>query len=227
MDGGAGSISYSISNPTGATLTAADNGWLTGSSVSNAVSGDISFTAAAQATDAAPRTSTITLSYNGAEDVIVTVLQEGLIYTLNSSNYTDWTRSNILNDSDPLHFGMQSNDATDCSISSTSDIADGKNISRVAVSSGATGHEGNLTVTVNSLTITAHNTSASGLVIGTKSVTSGITDNTVTLDNPDATSGTPWTGKYFKIVYNIKNNKGNKKGWVEFNNAKFYGYDVL
>lgn len=230
MNGGAGSISYSISDPTGATLTAtpaqADT-WLTGSSVANAVSGNISFTATAQATDAAPRTGTITLSYYGAEDVTVTVLQEGLIYTLNASTYGDWDYNHILNSSNPLHFGLQSNAETECYISSKSDIADGKNISRVEVSSGNTGSGGGgVTCTVNSLTITAHNTSASGTTIGNQSVTSGITGSTVTLANSGATTGTPWTGKYYKIAYVIKNSKSNKQGWVEFNNAKFYGYNV-
>ena len=220
--GGANSITYTIDNPTTATLSSiTSDSWITITDDSA-----VSFTVASN-TDAAPRTGTITLEYDGAEDVTVTVLQEGLIYTLDASTYADWTSANILTTTNPLHFGGQSTNAITCSISSSSDIADGKNISRVAVSSGATGHDGNITVTVNSLTITAHNTSASGEIIGNQSVTSGITNSTVTLTNSGATTGTSWTGKFYKIVYVVTNSKGNKPGWVEFNNAKFYGYNVL
>ena len=220
--GGSNSITYTIDYATTATLSAStSDSWITITDDSA-----VSFTVASN-TDAAPRTGTITLEYDGAEDVTVTVLQEGLIYTLNASTYGDWDYNHILTTTNPLHFGGQSATAITCSISSSSDIADGKNISRVAVSSGATGHDGNITVTVNSLTITAHNTSASGEIIGTQSVTSGITNSTVTLTNSGATTGTSWTGKFYKIVYVVTNSKGNKPGWVEFNNAKFYGYNVL
>lgn len=221
--GGANSITYTIDYATTATLSAStSDSWITITDDSA-----VSFTVASN-TDAAPRTGTITLEYDGAEDVTVTVLQEGLIYTLDASNYGDWDYNHILTTTNPLHFGLQSSAETECYISSKSDIAGGKNISRVAVSSGNTGSGGGgVTCTVNSLTITAHNTSASGTVIGTQSATSSITGNTVTLTNPAATTGTPWTEKYYKIAYVIKNSKSNKQGWVEFNSAKFYGYNVL
>lgn len=224
-DGGAKSISYSISNPTTATLSAStSDSWITITDDSA-----VSFTVAYN-TDAAPRTGTITLTYDGAEDVTVTVLQEGLIYTLDASTYnTGWTHANILTTTNPLHFGgtvSKDGDTIECSISSTSDIANGKNISRVVVSSGGTYASNPATVTISSLTITAHNT-ANGNAIETQKATENITNATVTLTNSGATSGTTWTEKYYKIVYVLQISKKNKNAYVEFNNAKFYGYNVL
>lgn len=73
FDATSGEIAYTIDNPTSATLTAAiTNGdWI--SNIGYA-SGKVTF--AATANNGAQRTGTITLSYDGAEDKVVTVTQK-------------------------------------------------------------------------------------------------------------------------------------------------------
>ena len=71
---GAQEITYTISNPTGASLTASEDAdWITDLNYSTA--GTVTFNVAAQATDAAARSADITLSYTGAADVVVKVNQ--------------------------------------------------------------------------------------------------------------------------------------------------------
>ena len=76
---------------------------------------------------------------------------------------------------------------------------------------------------VNSLTITVHNSAAdaasgsNAIASKTESTESNIKSKTVTL------SGGSWTGKFYRIVYNVTVPTSNK--YIEFNSAKFYGYD--
>ncbi len=114
----------------------------------------------------------------------------------------------------PWRFGGKNLSGENRAVYSTTAIA--SNISSIEVESGTA------TATVNSLTITVHNSAedaASGSnAIATKSVTSGITSSTVTLTKTDATS---WAGKYYRIVYNV--NCGGSNQYVQFKSAKFYG----
>ena len=82
-DASTGEISYSIINPSGKTISAvSDQSWISGFDFS--VEGKVKFDIAANS--GAERTANVTLSYEGAADVVVTVKQEsGLV-----NKYT-WT----------------------------------------------------------------------------------------------------------------------------------------
>ena len=76
---GSGTITYNITNPTAASLTAALKvqepavTWIT--NINYGTAGSVTFDIAAQETDAAERSAVIVLSYEGAENVEVTVNQ--------------------------------------------------------------------------------------------------------------------------------------------------------
>ena len=114
----------------------------------------------------------------------------------------------------PWRFGGKNLSGVNRAVYSTTAID--SNISSIEVESGTA------TATVNSLTITVHNSAADAAsgsnAIATKSVTSGITSSTVTLTKTDATS---WAGKYYRIVYNVT--CGGSNQYVQFRSAKFYG----
>ena len=116
----------------------------------------------------------------------------------------------------PWRFGGKNLTRVDRAVYSTTAI--GSNITSIEVESGTA------TATVNSLTITVHNSAsdaASGSnPIATKTVSSGITSSTVTLTKSDETS---WAGKYFRIVYNLT--AGSSNQYVQFKSAKFYGFN--
>ena len=90
-------ITYTIENPTEATLTAITTAdWITG--ISTATADKVTFNVAAQEAGAAARTAKITLKYTGAEDVEVTVNQEageggGIVITWTRSGTTDTVTS--------------------------------------------------------------------------------------------------------------------------------------
>ena len=114
----------------------------------------------------------------------------------------------------PWRFGGKNLTNENRAIYSTTAISN--NISRVEVTSGTA------TATVNSLTISVHNSAAdagSGSnAIATKTVTSGITSATVVLSKEDATS---WANKFYRIVYNVS--AGSSNQYVQFVKAEFYG----
>ena len=91
------------------------------------------------------------------------------------------------------------------------------NISSIEVESGVA------TCTVNSLTITVHNSAADAASgsnpIATKSASSGITSSTVTLSK---TGNTSWAGKYYRIEYDVTCSTSSNQ-YVQFKTAKFYG----
>lgn len=215
-DGGAKSISYSISNPTTATLSAStSDSWITITDDSA-----VSFTVAYN-TDAAPRTGTITLTYDGAEDVTVTVHQEGLVFTLTASNYsTNWTAAGTTN-TNPLRFGGKGKGAShEGSLISNSGLFNDYNISRIIVTSGAKSGSG----TIDNLTISAYTTLDED-PIGSVSNNDNVPSSSLTLTNADATNGTSWNGKYYKIIYSITSAKPQEITYIQFTDAKFYGYD--
>ena len=75
-DATSGEISYTIDNPTGATLSAAltDGEWIDNITVT---ADKVTFTATANT--GAQRTATITLSYTGAEDKVITITQKACV----------------------------------------------------------------------------------------------------------------------------------------------------
>ena len=79
-------------------------------------------------------------------------------------------------------------------------------------------------LTVNSLTITVHNSAADAAsgsnAIATKTFTSGIAGATVTFDKEDNTS---WAGKYYRIVYNVTRTSTSQNGYITFYSAQFNG----
>lgn len=82
---GSHSISYSIKNPTEASLTAtSSDSWITDIDCSTA--GTVSFKVAAQAEEATSRTGSITLKYAGAKDVVVTVKQAATTTTTTTAS---------------------------------------------------------------------------------------------------------------------------------------------
>lgn len=115
----------------------------------------------------------------------------------------------------PWRFGGKNLTNQDRAVYSTTAIS--SNITSIEVESGTA------TATVNSLTITVHSTAADAAAgtnaIATKSVTTGITSSTVTLTKEDSTAD--WSGKYFRIVYNVTCGSSNQ--YVQLISAKFYG----
>ncbi len=93
-------------------------------------------------------------------------------------------------------------------------------INQIKVGSGSVASS----LTVNSLTITVHNSAADAAsganAIATKTVTSGIASATVTFDKEDNTS---WAGKYYRIVYNVTRTTTSGNGYITFYSAQFNG----
>lgn len=118
----------------------------------------------------------------------------------------------------PWRIGGKSITAVDRAIYSTTAIA--ANITQINVTSGATASS----LTVNSLTISVHNSASDALngtnAIATKTVTSNIASSTVTFDKEDNTS---WAGKYYRIVYNVTRTSSSGNGYITFESATFYG----
>ena len=112
--------------------------------------------------------------------------------------------------------GKQLSSATDRAIYSTAAIAD--DIVKIEVLSGETA-----TITVNSLTVTVHNSAADAASganpIATVTESTDIINSTVTLQKTDATS---WANKYYRIVYNVGPNSTKTNKYVQFASAKFY-----
>ena len=134
-----------------------------------------------------------------------------------SQNNLDWIvyGNTTMN---PWRLGGKSISNQDRAIYSTSAIS--ANISQINVTSGATGSS----LTVNSLTISVHNSAADAAsgsnAIASKSVTTGIVSSTVTFNKEDNTS---WAGKYYRIVYNVTRTGSSGNGYVQFSSATFYG----
>lgn len=207
-----GTQSYNANAAGSHTFTMADYGTYDVSVVASA-SDALSATAAISATLTDPNASTPTLQYT-LDGTDTTQGSNG--YATNSEitqSSIDWiaVANTTIN---PWRFGGKNLSGVDRAVYSTTAID--SNISSIEVESGTA------TATVNSLTITVHNSAADAAsgsnAIATKSVTSGITSSTVTLTKTDATS---WAGKYYRIVYNVT--CGGSNQYVQFKSAKFYG----
>ena len=184
-------------------------------------------------------TYTVTVSYNddptinASYEITVSAGGPTLKYTLDgtttggTSGYD--TESSIMQSAiswivtgnttmNPWRIGGKSISKVDRVIYSTTAIS--SNISSIQVKSGSTASS----LTVNSLTISVHNTAADAEsgdnAIATKSVTSGIASSTVTFDKADETS---WAGKFYRIVYNVTRTGSSGNGYITLENVKFYG----
>ena len=187
--------------------------------------GQYNVSVAASADDAISGTArtTVTLSDPSGETPTLQYTLDGTDSSQGTNGYatdSEITQSNIgwiavANTTiSPWRFGGKNLTGVDRAVYSTTAIA--SNISSIEVESGSA------TATVNSLTITVHNSAsdaASGSnPIATKTVTSDIVDATVILTKADNTS---WAGKYYRIVYNVT--AGGSNQYVQFKSAKFYG----
>ena len=187
--------------------------------------GQYNVSVAASADDAISGTArtTVTLSDPSGETPTLQYTLDGTDSSQGTNGYatdSEITQSNIgwiavANTTiSPWRFGGKNLTGVDRAVYSTTAIA--SNISSIEVESGSA------TATVNSLTITVHNSAsdaASGSnPIATKTVTSDIVYATVILTKADNTS---WAGKYYRIVYNVT--AGSSNQYVQFKSAKFYG----
>lgn len=84
---------------------------------------------------------------------------------------------------------------------------------------------GTATLTVNSLTVTVHN-SAEDAASGSNAIatfsyddSADIISKTITMDKTDATS---WANKYYRIVYNVTHGGSSGNRYVQFIKAEFY-----
>ena len=103
--GGSQTITYTINNPSSATLTASENAdWI--SNLDYSTSGKVTFDVAAQQDGAAARSAVITLSYSGASDVEVTVNQAAGAGSSSNVIEVVWTRSGT---TDTITSGYQIN----------------------------------------------------------------------------------------------------------------------
>lgn len=116
----------------------------------------------------------------------------------------------------PWRFGGKNLSSVNRAVYSTDAIS--SNISRIEVESGTA------TLTVNSLTITVHNSAddaahgTNAIATKTENTNTSIINSTVTLTNNTASS---WAGKYYRIVYNVT--AGGSNSYIQFLSAKFYG----
>ncbi len=117
----------------------------------------------------------------------------------------------------PWRFGGKNLTAKNRAVYSTTPIS--SNISSIEVESGTA------TLTVNSLTITVHNSAndaangTNAIATKTETTSTSITKSTVTLTNNTSSS---WAGKYYRIVYNVTT-AGSSNSYIQFLSAKFYG----
>lgn len=89
------------------------------------------------------------------------------------------------------------------------------NISKIEISHGNSGSD----ITVNSVTlIVSTEQNGGGTVIS--SLTGSYTNNTKTIFNRP--NDKDWTGRYYKIVYNVTNTSTSTQKYVLFSEAKFY-----
>lgn len=136
-NGGAYSISYSINNPTEASLNAeTSDPWIT--NIDCSAAGTVTFNVSAQAEGAEARSGSITLKYAGAEDVVVSVNQgEGgsaattKTFTISSNDVVNNSAYNTYETSDWLitfggnnkSIGTNSKNRGKCTLSSYSKYA--------------------------------------------------------------------------------------------------------
>lgn len=229
---------YSLVNgASNANVTITCDGTVVTAASKNSTAGSIDYTVAVN-TDVA-RDGWIKVQYGTEDPHTITVSQKSgattptLQYTLDGSitasgnaygSASTLTQNNIgwsvmgNTEMSPWRIGGKGLSGEDREIYSTTAIS--ANISSIEVESGATASS----LSVNSLTITVHNSAADAAsgsnAIATKTVTSGIASSTVTFEKEDNTS---WAGKYYRIVYNVTRTSTSGNGYISFVSAKFYG----
>ena len=134
-------------------------------------------------------------------------------------DYTDGTTTitwNVMANSNMTPWRFGGKNITDVNRALFSKTPITQNIKKIEVESG------NSTITVNSLTITVHNSaddaSTGANAIATKVFTSSIANSTVTFNKEDATS---WAGKFYRFVYNVTNDTSSNK-YIQLSSVKFY-----
>ena len=110
----------------------------------------------------------------------------------------------------PWRIGGKNISNTNRPLYSTTTLTD--NISKIVVTHGTANN-----ITVNSMTLTV--SANSNFSNPTSTITGTFTANgTTTFNRP---SGVDWSGKYFKITYNVSVS-GNNNRYIQFNKAEFY-----
>lgn len=157
----------------------------------------------------------------GAEEVVYTLepastggnttphnnYSEAATITISSIEWSVTGNSNMV----PWRLGGKSITSTDRTIYSNGTISN--NVTKIVVT-----HGGASSITINSMTVivsTAAN--GGGSIISTLTPTFAANGD-VTIDRP---TGADWTGRYYKIVYNVTVSGSNNK-YLEFTRAKFY-----
>lgn len=142
-------------------------------------------------------------SYSEAADYVYTDGTKTITWNVTANSYYT-----------PWRFGGKQITDTDRVLYSKTALSD--NIKKIEVVSA------DATITVNSLTISVHNSASDASTgdnaIASKQVTSGIIESTVTFNKADDTS---WAGKFYRIVYNVSNNTKSNK-YVSLSAVKFY-----
>ncbi|MCR5561206.1 MAG: hypothetical protein K6F58_05250 [Bacteroidales bacterium] len=231
-------IEYTISNPSGASISASANvAWIHDFDYS--VAGEVSFEVDAQTAGDPARSGNITLSYTGADNVVVVVNQAAgagggpsLQYTLTPTAGSDNSYAgsedivvdkitwNVTGNATltPWRLGGKSITNTDRVIYSKTAIS--ANISQIVITNGATSGS----ITVNSMKVYVCSTAAGAAASTPTNVVASFTpeyvaNDDVTINKADDTS---WANCYYRIVYNVTVS-GSKNKYIEFSEAKFYG----
>lgn len=231
-------IEYTISNPSGASISASSNvAWIHDFDYS--VAGEVSFEVDAQTAENPARSGNITLSYTGADNIVVVVNQAAgasagpsLQYTLtpvvgSDNGYASsedilveaitW---NVMGNSTltPWRLGGKSISNENRAIYSKTAIP--ANISQIIITNGGTSGS----ITVNSMKVYVCSSAAGAAASTPTDVVASFTpeyvqDDDVTINKADETS---WANCYYRIVYNVTVS-GSKNKYIEFSEAKFYG----
>ena len=190
--------------------------------------GTYDVTVAASASDAVPATisASATLTDPSAGTSILQYTLDGTImgsgnayaspHEVTQDNISWQFTGNL--EMSPWRIGGKGLTKVDRPIYSTTAIS--SNITSIELESGSTGSS----LTVNSVTVSVHSSASdaeSGSnAIATFSFSTGIVNNTITITKTD---GSDWSGKYYRIVYNVTRTSTSGNGYVQFKSLKFYG----
>lgn len=224
-------ITYTISNPSGASISASANvAWIHDFDYS--VAGEVSFEVDAQTAGDPARSGNITLSYTGADNVVVVVNQAAgagagpsLQYTLtpasgSNNSYAgncdidiDGITWNLTGNSQQIPWRIGGKSLSGVNRELYSKTALNKSITSIEITHGAAS-----SITVNSMTVIVSENADFSSPVSTLTP-SFVASSTVTVNRPD---GKDWSNCYYKIVYNVTVS-GSSNKFVEFSEAKFYG----
>ncbi len=226
-DGEVATISYSIANPIGESISAVSNqDWV--NTFDFSTDGEISFIVDAQAPGADARSAEITLSYDGADDVVVTVNQAGA----EKSSYTiTW---NATNNSKGISSYTDSwavtADGLTCNMNNFNNNNNGWNLVKCGSKKAATVAtiitasaipEAIKTVTITIDAITAESINSIKLYVSDSSSFGSTEAGTFTADEGDQSVviASPANNKYYKIEVDCK--KGSSNGLLTLSKLVF------